>query len=179
VRARLKALNGAALTVMCTTGVVGFFSVGYCIIIIQKRFTLDRSEYPVETVRWMRQHKLAGNVLVPFNQGSYVLMKGYPDFRVSIDGRYEEVYSQETFERALAAISPHSPNFAAAFAALAPDFVILCRSTLPLSAASLFPGMWKPLFIQQNNECGVFGDPKSITHVDEVPNEEPAWHLYF
>jgi hypothetical protein len=178
LRSRLRAVRLALLTVSGATGLIGIGVVALFVVTLRD-FSLDRSEYPVETVQWMRQHNLSGNVLVPFNQGSYVLMKGYPELRVSIDGRYEEVYTQETFETALAALSPYSPRFSEAFAELAPAFIIICQSTLPFSAASLFPGVWQPLFIQDNKECGVFGDPQRAPSAKNVVTNEPHWLLHF
>ena len=38
---------------------------------------------------------MSGNLLVLFNWGSYALWKLYPQCRVAVDGRYEEVYSDD------------------------------------------------------------------------------------
>jgi hypothetical protein len=54
--------------------------------------------YPVEAVRYAREHKLWGNLAVPFNWGEYAIWQLYPDCRVSMDGRYETAYPQRTVE---------------------------------------------------------------------------------
>lgn len=48
--------------------------------------------YPVGAVSFLREQHFRGNLLTPFNQGSYVLWKLYPDVKVSLDSRYEAAY---------------------------------------------------------------------------------------
>ena len=49
--------------------------------------------YPVGPVRYLRDQKFSGNVLVPFRLGAYVSWKLYPSVKVSLDSRYEVAYS--------------------------------------------------------------------------------------
>ena len=53
--------------------------------------------YPVKASEFIYENGIEGNILVPLNWGSYVLWKLYPSCRVSLDGRYEEVYTNETY----------------------------------------------------------------------------------
>jgi len=48
-------------------------------------------------VHWLRQSPYRGRLLNPFTQGEFLYWTLYPRFRVAIDGRYEEVYTQEQF----------------------------------------------------------------------------------
>jgi hypothetical protein len=48
--------------------------------------------YPVGAVAFLREQHFRGNLLTPFNQGSYVLWKLYPAVKVSLDSRYEAAY---------------------------------------------------------------------------------------
>jgi len=52
----------------------------------------DYLRYPVVATEFIRTNKIKGNVLVSFGFGSYVSYKLYPNNKVFIDGRYEEVY---------------------------------------------------------------------------------------
>jgi len=54
-------------------------------------------EFPVRAVDFIAQNRLHGNLLVPFNFGSYAIWRLYPSCRVSMDGRYETVYQDSTF----------------------------------------------------------------------------------
>lgn len=58
--------------------------------------------YPVRAVDYLRASPHSGNLLVPFNWGSYALWKLYPKFKVSMDGRFEEVYPNETYDEVTA-----------------------------------------------------------------------------
>lgn len=51
------------------------------------------SQFPVKAVEFIKINKLKGNLLVLFNWGSYALWNLYPDNKIAVDGRYEEVYS--------------------------------------------------------------------------------------
>ena len=55
--------------------------------------------FPVRAIDFIAQNGLKGNLLVPFNSGSYAIWRLYPDCRVSMDGRYETVYLDSTFTR--------------------------------------------------------------------------------
>ena len=48
--------------------------------------------YPAGAVRYLRENKFAGNLMVPFVAGSYVSWKLYPEVKVSLDSRYEVAY---------------------------------------------------------------------------------------
>lgn len=49
--------------------------------------------FPTKAVKFIQINHLSGNLLVLFNWGSYALWKLYPQCRVAVDGRYEEVYT--------------------------------------------------------------------------------------
>ena len=54
------------------------------------------SMYPVGSLEFIKQNRLSGNLLTDFNWGSYAAWKLYPQNKIAIDGRYEEVYTKET-----------------------------------------------------------------------------------
>lgn len=56
------------------------------------------SQQPVKVVEFIDINKLTGNILCPFDMGSYVYYKLYPNNLVYMDGRYEEVYFDEQKE---------------------------------------------------------------------------------
>ena len=69
-------------------------------------------------------------MLNSFNEGSYLLWKGYPDLLISIDGRYEEVYPEETFAKNAAIYSPNASNRAQLVSAWAPDYILAPNDNL-------------------------------------------------
>jgi len=54
---------------------------------------------PVGAVVFLQARRVQGNLLVPFNYGSYALWELRGQMRVSMDGRYDLVYSPETYQR--------------------------------------------------------------------------------
>lgn len=54
---------------------------------------------PVGAVQFLQQKKVEGNLLVPFNYGSYALWHLRGQMRVSMDGRYDLVYKPATYQR--------------------------------------------------------------------------------
>ena len=54
---------------------------------------------PVDAVEFLQSAKIRGNLLVPFNYGSYALWELRGRMRVSLDGRYDLVYTPETYQR--------------------------------------------------------------------------------
>ena len=53
--------------------------------------------YPVVALQYLRQSPYQGNLLVRFGLGEFAYWQLYPRFKVSMDGRYEEVYTQAQF----------------------------------------------------------------------------------
>ncbi len=79
----------------------------FCVILIifslhnirKNAFSLlfpDLSLQPVGVVKFIKNNNLKGNILAPFDMGSYIAYKLCPDNLIYMDGRYEEVYYNET-----------------------------------------------------------------------------------
>lgn len=49
-------------------------------------------KFPVASIEFIRLNELKGNLLIAFGQGSYASYKLYPNMKIFMDGRYEEVY---------------------------------------------------------------------------------------
>jgi hypothetical protein len=54
---------------------------------------------PVAAIDFLQSQNVRGNLLVPFNYGSYALWELRGRMRVSMDGRYDLVYKPETYQR--------------------------------------------------------------------------------
>jgi hypothetical protein len=62
------------------------------------RVILPRESCPVGAVRYLQARDVRGRLLVPFNYGSYALWHLREHMRVSIDGRFDLVYTLESYE---------------------------------------------------------------------------------
>ena len=117
---------------------------------------LDYSSYPVAAMDWLKKEGRSGRMLAPFNQASYVLWVGYPEFRVAIDGRYEEVYPDSTIEEGLAALDPSHPKHGESLAAINPDYILLWRGHRGQSAkVQDFGAPWREVYADTN--CAILG----------------------
>ena len=119
------------------------------------QFNLDYSHMPVRAVEWLRQSKYSGKLLVHFNEGSYALWRLYPKFLISLDGRYEEVYPDQTVEQVLQAYNTYSPSHSQTIDEIAPDFVLLCKASTPEVQAQPLGSEWQVL--SRANGCSVLG----------------------
>jgi len=90
---------------------LGFFALRAALVLIPLLLALSllpgdgfRLRYPdtscpVRAVDFLQRENVRGNLLVPFNYGSYALWRLRGRMRVSMDGRYELVYRPETYRR--------------------------------------------------------------------------------
>lgn len=149
------------------------------LVTVQQAFTRLRGfaregvsfeRFPVEAIEWL-ETRGGGDLLVHFNHGSYALWRLFPRYRVSVDGRYEEVYPQETVDRVMTALDPEADGHVDALRWVDPDYilvegdgsgfgpawhtvysdpraVVLSRDSLPPSrdSAATHRPMWQPAF---------------------------------
>jgi len=120
----LKAKLARASTLVCAAIIVWGLGVTSTFLIEISRFKLDYSLYPVQAFAYLRKVNAKGNILLNFNVGSFGLFHGFPDLKVSIDGRYEEVYPNETVRLVATALSPTHPNFGEALDQIDPDYIL-------------------------------------------------------
>jgi len=56
---------------------------------------IDKKEYPVNAVNFIKSKDYTGNIYCEFDWGEYIIWYMYPGMKVSIDGRYDTVYPIE------------------------------------------------------------------------------------
>lgn len=59
---------------------------------------INPDRYPILSVEFIKQNNLKGNLFTNFGLGSYVAYKLYPNNKIYMDGRYEEVYPDYLME---------------------------------------------------------------------------------
>ena len=65
------------------------------------KFVIDKNfynTYPVKISEFIRANNLKGNVLAPFHVSSFLGYKLYPNIKIHMDGRQEQVYTPEIFD---------------------------------------------------------------------------------
>jgi hypothetical protein len=111
------------------------------------------SHKPVGAIRFMREHRLSGNIMAKFDWGEYVIWYMAPASRIFIDGRYDTVYPPVVIDNYLAFHfgAPIAKGFLSQYPH---DFVLIDNSDIaPLAQASAAP-QWKCLY--RDATCSLF-----------------------
>jgi hypothetical protein len=107
--------------------IAGLWSVCLLLLFVShwSKFSLDRSAYPEKALSWLKDNRAGGKLLIDFNNGSFGLFRLYPRFQISVDGRYEEVYPEDTVRLVSDALDPASPSQASSLVKVNPDFALI------------------------------------------------------
>jgi hypothetical protein len=98
---------------------------------------LTRYFYPVRTVDILDLAHAEGNLAVPFRWGSYASWRLAPRIKISMDGRYEETYPNETFEMNRALFYKDGANWDELLRRYRVDFIIVELRTTQLQPGDL------------------------------------------
>ncbi len=157
---RMLALAGGAVFL------VGLISFGR-FVLKNSNFSLDYSGYPVKAVEWLHENG-RGRLLVDFNTGSFALWRLYPKLQVSLDGRYEELYSEETVRSVSEAVSGNLNELGK----FNPDFILY------LSAAAenkLFGMSYSKVY--QDSQAAIFARSGVAVGDTSVSTVRPMWDV--
>lgn len=122
----LKKLSRSLFVFMLLTSALGFLLLIKTSLSNQS-YKLNYEKYPVAAMDWLNTYGDGGKLLIHFNDGSYALWKGYPKYKVSIDGRYEEVYPDHVVQEVNQLFSEAAPTKLPFFYKYKPDYILLCR----------------------------------------------------
>jgi hypothetical protein len=84
-----SAVVGMAVFHLLTTGSTHLHAHGQLVV---------TADFPVAAVAFVKRNHIQGNLIVPFDWGSYALWHLFPQCRVSIDGRYDTAYPAEVIQ---------------------------------------------------------------------------------
>ncbi|MDI6743301.1 MAG: hypothetical protein QMD11_11265 [Smithella sp.] len=93
---------------------------------LSTRMTLDPSIYPVGSLEFIRQNNISGNLATTYNWGSYAFWKLYPQCKVMLDGRYEQVYPDDVFDIAMR-FSENKGDWREVLKKYPADILVLCK----------------------------------------------------
>ena len=80
--------------------------------------------YPVGPVKYLQEQGWRGNLMVPFRLGAYVSWNLYPAIKVSLDSRYEEVFSDNVVRPVFAFYEARS-SWQQALSLFPPDLILI------------------------------------------------------
>jgi hypothetical protein len=111
---------------------------------LSHRMTVDYRRYPVGSLEFIRQNRLSGNLATTFDWGSYAFWKLYPQCKIMLDGRYEEVYPSEVFDLAIR-FSERQDHWWEVLSRFPTDLIVLSKTAYTQEDLALFRG-WKPVY---------------------------------
>ncbi len=84
-----KKVNEKAIYILLLA--MSIFTIGVKKIELPLNFSI----YPIAEIEFIKNNNIKGNILVDFGLGSYTSYKLYPNCKIYMDGRYEEVYPDD------------------------------------------------------------------------------------
>jgi hypothetical protein len=119
----------------------GSFFIAYTPVYID----IKENEYPVGAIEFIKANELSGNLLALFHWGSYAAWKLYPSCLIAIDGRYEEVYSNEMYGMLYNFYNNKNKNWAEFIKKYHTDMILIEKNSRSAVALLLDPH-WKRVY---------------------------------
>jgi hypothetical protein len=104
---------------------------------------LDYSYYPKPAVEWLWSSGYKGKLLLGFNHGSYALWRLFPRFRISVDGRFEEVYESGIVDRNRCALSSACKDQKHAMEEIRPDLILSTKKQFALPKGASYEKVYE------------------------------------
>lgn len=140
----------------------------YIILLFISIFTLSSKNfsvpvgmdaYPVKEVEFIKANNIKGNILTNFGYGSYVSYKLYPQNKIFMDGRYEEVYYDYMVPMLKEFLLAY-PHWKQVFEYFPPDVMII-ENSYPVYNVLKQEGKWVAVY--EGKYFGVFL-PKKVAN---------------
>lgn len=76
------------------------FLISFSILLTNDRkIKISQAKYPIFAVEFIKENKIKGNLFINFTYGSYAVYKLFPNNKIVMDGRYEEVYYDDLLNK--------------------------------------------------------------------------------
>jgi hypothetical protein len=147
-----------------------------CVALVSSEtYRLEYSLFPVRAIESLRASQAKGRLLINFNFGSFALWRLYPNFLVSMDGRYEETYPEQTLKDNTLALRPDLADGKRALERLQPTHIL----TSPLDGLSrnvpIFGKEWNVVY--QDEQATILA--KEGEKLPEAPAPLSMWAPQF
>lgn len=167
-------------------GIILLLAAFCCQIFIPlQHYYVNLGKYPFRAVEFIKQKRVEGNLFVDMTYGSFCAYKLYPQNKVFMDGRYEEVYSPALLEQMKNFAKQDGDNPMAVINNYPTDIALLYIGTKPKPPyyINLQKLGWKPIYkdffwavmvrpdYPYSDELYVYGSEDNKTNFD-FNNEE-------
>lgn len=113
----------------------------------QKQIPINLKKYPYMPVQFLKENKISGNLFTDMTYGSFCVYKLFPQNRIFMDGRYEEVYNPELLLTMKDFVMQTGENPDAVIKDFPTDIVLLNTPAVSLPAEkSLKRNNWKEIY---------------------------------
>jgi hypothetical protein len=114
---------------------------------------VDGRRYPVDAVDFLASRGFRGRLLTHFNDGSYVSWRLYPAVQVSLDSRYEAVFSQGVFDDHQTLFAAR-PGWRSVLDRHPPDAILIPRPSSLEPLLAVAPAAW--VCVYEDPEYAIF-----------------------
>ena len=128
--------------------------------------------YPVREADILSRAGASGNLVVPFEWGSYASWRLFPKIKVSIDGRYEAVFPETTFLENNAFHFKTGADWDKLIRNYHVDFIILNLKSGAVTAQDLESRGFLPVWVDENYS-GLFATGENLNRLRQVASELP------
>lgn len=129
---------------------------------------VSTSRYPIDAIEFIKTNNLKGNLLINFGLGSYASYKLYPNNKIFIDGRYEEVYYDEMMPM-LNSFYMAQPNWKEVLKRYPTDIMVI-EKKYPIYKALMLDKDWKMVY--ENKLFGVFVKSSNAKKTYKQPSKD-------
>lgn len=126
--------------------------------------SVNQKYLPYNAVEFLATNSVKGNILVDMTYGSYVGYKLYPNNKIFMDGRYEEVYSPDLLLEMKDFFRMNGNNFDKILTKYPTDIVLLQKNHTENLSKYLVQKNWREIFSDENFVVLIRPDyPKNAT----------------
>lgn len=129
---------------------------------------INGSRYPIQSIEFIKTNNIKGNLFINFGFGSYASYKLYPNNKILIDGRYEEVYYEDIMPM-LKNFYLVKPGWDEVLKKYPPDIMII-EKFYPIYNVLNKNKNWKLIFA--DNFFGVFTRPNQVKKTYKTPSAD-------
>ena len=102
----------------------GFFIFVLTHYNFEEEYLATIDQQPVYALQFLKDNNIKGKIMVPYYNGGYIAYKCYPDLKIYMDGRQEQVYDLDIFHGLMEFLFYNKKNAESVLEKYPPDIII-------------------------------------------------------
>ena len=119
-------------------------------ILSENTISVNRKYLPYKAIEFLKENNIKGNLLLDMTFGSYAAYKLFPDNKIFMDGRYEEVYSPDLLLEMKDFFRMDGENFDKILTKYPTDIVLLQKPQSENLSKFLTEKKWREIYSDEN-----------------------------